>query len=299
MKTSALIRIFVYTFIALVLTGILIWGVGGNHNINFFSFNIGNLFGGTGIGYNDDNYKIGAGEVSTNQVNEIEVNWTAGDVKIIPYIGDGTSSDVIFFTEESGTKLEERYEMRYKVEDGVLKIMFAKPNVKFQGIFKSLDKDLEINVPVGTELSDITIDTVSANIDLDNITVNNQFKLETISGDIDGTLLIADTMEAETVSGDIHWTDATIRTVSAESVSGKINVAFKRIPSDIQMETVSGNMTLGLPENEGFKVEYDKVSGNFDCEFNVQINKDMATYKNGEAKIKFETVSGNMKILAL
>jgi lia operon protein LiaG len=296
MKTSALIRIFVYSFIALVLTGVLIWGIGGNHNLNFFTFNI---FGGSGFSYNDDNYKVGEGEVSNNQVKEIEVNWTAGEVKIVPYIGDGTDSDVITFTEESGTKLEERYEMRYKVEDGVLKIMFAKPNVKFQGIFKSLDKDLVINVPIGTALTDVTIDTISANIDLESITVQNKFDLETISGDIDGALLTADVMDAETVSGKIRWNEADFASVSADTVSGEINGSFLAMPTSIKMETVSGAMTLGLPENDGFNVEYDKVSGNFDCEFNVQVNKDMATYKNGEAKIKLETVSGNMKILAL
>lgn len=296
MKTSALIRIFVYAFIALVLTGVLVWGIGNNHNMNFFSFN---LFGGSGFSYNDDNYKIGNGEVSADQVNEIEINWTAGNVKVTPYVGDAKGSDVISITEESGTQLEEDYEMRYKVEDGVLKIMFAKPNVKFQGIFKSLDKDLVINVPVGTELSDVSIDTVSANIELESISVQNQFNLATVSGNIDGALFIADVMEAETVSGKIRWNEATLRTVSAESVSGEINVAFLTMPTNIQMETVSGAMTLGLPENDGFKVDYDKVSGDFDCEFNVKINKNMAMYKNGVNKISLETVSGNMKILAI
>lgn len=293
MKTSALIRIFVYAFVAIVLTGVLIWGIIGNHNMNFFSFN---LFGSSGMSYNDDHYKIGNGEVAMGQVKEIQVNWTAGNVKIVPYVGDTTGPDTIFFTEESGTELDKDYEMRYKVEDGVLKIMFAKPNVKFQGIFKSLDKDLVIKVPVGTELADVTIDTVSANIDLQSIAVKNQFKLATVSGDIDGALLIADAMDADTVSGEVRWTEAKFGTADIESVSGAINTGFLEMPGDIHMETVSGAIILGLPENDGFKVEYDKVSGGFDCEFDVKIGKGSATYKNGADKIQLETVSGNMKI---
>lgn len=295
MKTSALIRIFVYAFIALVLTGVLVWGIGNNHNMNFFSFN---LFGGSGFSYNDDNYKIGNGEVPRDHVSQIEVNWTAGNVTIAPTVGDA-ATDVITITEESGTQLEEDYELRYKLEDGVLKIMFAKPNVKFQGIFQSLNKDLVIHVPVGTALSDITIDTVSANIDLESITAANQFNLATVSGNIDGTQITADVMEAETVSGKIRWNEASLKTVSAESVSGEINVAYLTMPTNIQMETVSGAMTLGLPENEGFKVDYDSVSGDFDCDFDVKINKNMAMYKNGVNKIDLETVSGNMKITAI
>lgn len=294
MKTSALIRIVVYAFIALVLTGVLVWGIGGNHNMNFFSFN---LFGGSGTHYNDDDYTIGGGEVGKDQVKEIEVSWTSGDVKIVPYIAETTSPDAITFTEDSGTPLEEDYQMRYKVEDGVLKIKFSKPNVKFQGIFKSLDKNLVINVPVGTAFTDITIDTVSANINLESIQAD-RFQLETVSGDINSAKVIADSMDAETVSGEIRWTEAKFGTVTAESVSGEINTSFLTMPSDISMDTVSGAMTLGFPENEGFQVDYDKVSGDFDCEFNVQISKNMAMYKNGASKINLETVSGNMKIYA-
>jgi len=294
MKTSAIIRISLYSLIVLVLTGFLIWGIGGKHNMNFFSFN---LFGASGLNYNDKDYTIGEGEVIASKVDEVQVNWTSGTVKVVPYVADTTGQDAIFFTEESGTPLEADYEMRYKVEDGVLKIMFAKPNVKFIGIFKSLDKDLTINVPVGTKLSDVTIETVSANIDLESIQAD-RFDLATVSGDIDSTLLIGNSMNAETVSGEIQWVDAKLGTAVAETVSGEINTNFASMPTDIQMDTVSGGMTIGLPENDGFKVDYDKVSGNFDCEFNVKINKNSAIYKNGQNKIKLETVSGNMRILA-
>lgn len=295
MKTSALIRIFLYTFIAIVLVGVLIWGIAGNHNANFFSFN---LFGASGMGYNDKGYTVGDGSATRADVSKIQVNWTAGDVKIVPYIGDTTGRDEIFFSEESGTPLEADYKMRYKVEDGVLKIMFAKPNVKFKGIFKSLDKELTINVPTGTTFSEVNIDTVSANIDLESIQAT-RFGLATVSGDLNGAMLIGDAMDMETVSGDVQWTEAQLGAVAMESVSGRINTRFTSMPTDIHMETVSGEMTIGLPENDGFKVDYDKVSGNFDCEFNVKINKNMALYKDGGSKITLETVSGDMIILKI
>lgn len=295
MKTSALIRIFVYAFIAIVLTGVLVWGIGGNHNMNFLSFN---LFGSSGMNYDDGEYQIGDGEAAVEDVNEIQVNWTAGNVKVVPYEADTTGSDVIFFTEESGTQLDEDYEMRYKVEDGVLKIMFAKSNVKFTGVFQSLNKDLTINVPLSAELTDVSIETVSADINLQSTTAD-RIELDTVSGDVDGTLLVASEMDTETVSGEVNWTQSDFGTVDVESVSGAIDTGFTTMPSDIHMETVSGAMTLRLPENDGFKVDYDKVSGDFDCEFNVKINKNMAMYKSGANKIQLETVSGNMKILKI
>ena len=295
MKTSAMIRIILYAFIALLLTGVLLWGIGGNHNMNFFSFN---LFGNSGLNYNDSDYTIGDGEVDKNDVDSIQVDWLAGNVTVVPYEESNTNSDVVTFSEESNTQLDEDYEMRYKVEDGVLKIMFAKSNVKFIGIFKSLNKDLTIQLPADMTLSDVTIDTVSANINIENIKAGNQIDLETVSGNIEGANITANNIDAETVSGKIRWTDGSFQSVDAESVSGAINASFATMPSDIKVETVSGSMTLGLPENEGFKVDYDKVSGDFDCEFNVKINKNMAMYKNGVNKIKMNTVSGDMNILA-
>lgn len=290
-----MIRIILYAFIALLLTGVLLWGIGGNHNMNFFSFN---LFGNSGLTYNDGDYMVGDGEVDKNDVDSIQVDWLAGNVTVVPYEEGNTNSDVVTFSEESNTQLDEDYEMRYKVEDGVLKIMFAKSNVKFIGIFKSLNKDLTIQLPADITLSDVTIDTVSANINIENIKASNQFDLETVSGNIEGANITANNIDAETVSGKIRWTDGSFQSVDAESVSGAINASFAAMPSDIKVETVSGSMTLGLPENEGFKVDYDKVSGDFDCEFNVKINKNMAMYKNGVNKIKMNTVSGDMNILA-
>jgi lia operon protein LiaG len=188
--------------------------------------------------------------------------------------------------------------MRYKVEDGVLKIQFAKSNLKLKGIFKSLNKDLTINIPVGMALANVKIDTVSANIDMESTTAD-RFDLVTVSGDINGAMLKGNSMDAENVSGEIRWTDGTFRTVTGNSVSGDINTTFAAMPSDITMETVSGGMTLGLPKNDGFTVDYDKVSGDFNCAFSVQMDKNSAIYKSGINKIKLETVSGDMKILAL
>jgi DUF4097 and DUF4098 domain-containing protein YvlB len=298
MKTSALIRIFVYAFIALALTGVLVWGVNGTHSLNFFSFN---FLGGSGFNYNDDNYKIGEGEISKDQVKELEVNWTAGDVKVNVFNPEITGTNEISISEESDTPLDEDYEMRYKVEDGVLKIMFAKPKVKFQGIFKSLDKELTINIPINHELTDVVIDTVSADIQIDSLSLPYQINLATVSGDINTNRVDADSMYAETVSGKIRCTEAIFGSTHMESVSGEIYATYLGgAPDSVSIETVSGSITLGFPKStEGFKVEYDRVSGNFDCEFDVKINKNMAMYKNGENKISLETVSGNMKILAL
>jgi len=133
---------------------------------------------------------------------------------------------------------------------------------------------------------------------MESITAD-RFNLVTVSGNIDGAMLNGNSINAETVSAEIRWTDGKFQTVTGNTVSGGINTTFATMPSDIDMETVSGDMIVGLPKNDGFTVNYDKVSGDFNCAFSVQMDKNSATYKNGKNKIKLDTVSGDMRILAL
>ncbi len=290
MRTSAIIRIFVYAFIAMVLTGVLIWGIGGNHNLNFLSFN---LFGGNGTSYNDKDYTVGGGTVSPSDVSDLQIDWTSGAVNVVPYSGDS-----IIIEEDSDTSLDSDYQMRYKVDDGVLNIKFAKSKVKLQGIFKNMSKELTVKVPEKFMFDEVEIDSVSAQIIMNQINCGST-DVSTVSGNIVLEKLSTNQFDGETVSGKMDCKGGSMDDVTMETVSGKIEMAFQTMPSEMDLESVSGSITLGFPKNKGFQVDYDKVSGDFDCQFNVTINKSMATYKNGSCKIDMETVSGDMNILAI
>jgi DUF4097 and DUF4098 domain-containing protein YvlB len=290
MRTSAIIRVFVYAFIAMVLTGVLICGIGGNHSLNFLSFSI---FDGNGTSYNDKDYTVGGGTVSPSDVSDLQIDWTSGTVKVVPYSGDS-----IIIEEDSDTSLDSDYQMRYKVDDGVLNIKFAKSKVKLKGIFKNMSKELTVKVPEKFMFDEVEIDSVSAQIMMDQINCGST-DCSTVSGNIVLEKVSTNQFDGETVSGKMDCKGGSMDDVTMETVSGKIEMAFQTMPSEMDLESVSGDITLGFPENKGFQVDYDKVSGDFDCQFNVTINKSMATYKNGSCKIDMETVSGDMNILAI
>lgn len=290
MRTSATIRIIVYAFVALMLTGVLIWGIRGD---NMGYLDLSTLFGNHGSSYNDKDYKIGGGEVATSNLTEMEVNWTAGSVNIEPYDGD-----TISLSEKNEASLDADHQLRYKVEDGKLTVQFAKPKVSLTGIFKNLNKDLTVKVPKNFRFNEASLDAVSANLEMKGIDAD-ELNLSTVSGDALLEGVSSGQFDGESVSGDMDFRDCSLNLTTMETVSGQVKMSFDAMPTDVDIESVSGDMTLRFPKNEGFAVDYDKVSGSFDCQFNVAIAKNTAVYKNGQSKIHLETVSGDMNILAL
>ena len=69
------------------------------------------------------------------------------------------------------------------------------------------------------------------------------------------------------------------------------------VEKNVDIGTVSGGITLGLPENDGFNARYSSVSGRFNSEFPVEMSGKHGIYKNGDIEISLGTVSGGIKIV--
>ena len=55
--------------------------------------------------------------------------------------------------------------------------------------------------------------------------------------------------------------------VETDTVSGNTELRFEGCPGDIEADSVSGKVSLYLPGNMGFELDYDSVSGDLDCDF--------------------------------
>ena len=293
MKTSAIIRIAIYAFIAILLTGILAWGIRGDGLFGGIPFN-GIVIGGNNyMSYDDNNYNIGGGNIDAAGIDQVQVDWIAGNVNVRP-----TDGNQIVLTETSSKDLSEKYQVHWLVQDGALKVKFAESRVHFTGIFKSLNKELTLEIPRDLALSLLDVETVSGGVNVGEITADT-VDLETVSGSINANGAAMSDFSAETVSGAIKGSVSPTGNASMESVSGRIDLAFGLMPRNIDAETVSGAIALALPENDGFRVDYEKVSGNFNCDFEVKLLKNAAIYKNGQNRINLSSVSGNLNITML
>lgn len=107
----------------------------------------------------------------------------------------------------------------------------------------------------------------------------------------------------KTVSGNIE-ADAVTGDVDAHSVSGGVALTFTKMPGSIAVETVSGDIRLGMPANTGFKLDAHSVSGSVTCDFPITLTNSQGggghnlagTVGSGKGAVTARTVSGKIGI---
>lgn len=255
MKSSTIVRIVLWSLVAVILTGILAWGIGFKSGFGWPWH-----FGGDGSGYTS-----GEASFDASEIDEVQVEWVSG--KLI--IEEGTQ---ISFREEASHSLDEDEQVSYRVDGRKLIIREYRRSVWFGS---TPSKDLYLTLP--QELRKLDLEVVSA-----DVTMTGKFTL--------------DELDMEGVSGRWQVSEVSCRTVDIESVSGNFEVTIGEMPDKIDMDTVSGDLVLYLPENEGFTAEVDGVSGDLSSEFATVSEKKRQIYGNGRTEIDGDTVSGDIEI---
>ena len=297
MRTSAWIRLVVWSVALVALVGIFVLALcyPGLFPGQFFRF----ITGGS-ISYEDSElYTVGSGAVQAYGIKEIEINWTAGNVRIEAAEGREITM------EEQGAETA-RDEMRYLLRDGKLIIQYSAPRRGFD-FWRAGEKQLVVKVPqtlVAVGLEKFTVNAGSAWVYVDGVGAQDTkisfvsghveladmqcgvLSLDGVSGAVSGMELYADTLGVDTVSGGVTL-GGVFGQVAFDGVSGGMELDCNiRCPDSIVAESVSGDLLLRLPENQGFTVRHDSVSGNFQCEFPVLGDKDEAVYNDGGAEVR-------------
>lgn len=324
MKTAGIIRIIVGLVIAVLLTAILVVLLTGNNLFARAGLDNGWVDRFTGrTSYSSANGNGNDGAIIVSQearvpaanIKKIKIDWVAGNVTL--RVG---SSDEIVFSESTYRGLTESQKMRYTISNsGVLEIRFREDIDNIFG-WLSLDanmpeKKLTMEVPASllAQLDELNIDSVSANIDLSGV-YGVKTKLSTVSGDVECTDITTDELHVSTTSGaitcensvapklKINNVSGTIRVegefsdVDAETVSGDITLGLAIVPDRIAVESVSGNITVSLPESASFTAQLDTVSGSLMCALPGTFGEDKVVVGDGKANYHFSTVSGNLNI---
>lgn len=313
MKTSAIIRIVVWGFVAVIILAVLIAGFTGsllrNVTWNFPGFGFMNNSMYSAQYEHDDRYMAGNGSVSAAEITNIEIEWIEGAVTVIP-----TDTDVITFSETSRYELEERYKLHYYVNNGKLSIQYCASRLPLN-IRRLYGKALTVTIPRELYLEAIQVQAVSAKVEVDAVSAESidieavsgalsltnltarTIKVEAISGHMTLEGLTADSLQVSGVSGGTRIERSKLANVSCELVSGSIYIEPGADVRDVNAETVSGSIRLVLPEHSGFTARFSEVSGNFRCDFPVEMKgKHMAVYNGGGAEFQFTSISGAIHI---
>lgn len=223
----------------------------------------------------------------------LDIDWITGDVKVRL-----TNNGTITVEEMVSDNGYDAHPMVVTDDSGILKIRYA--DKAWMNAIDPPQKALTVYLPreVAENLTEVSFSSVSADFDVDPLTVREKFAFSSVSGDLKTDAITAENVNAEvsTVSGKIELDGSFLR-VTGESTSGKIEVKLRNCPEKLNIVTVGGDVELELPDSTNFWLGYDTVSGEIDCE--VPVQRDGEHYYRGLSMgcdISISTTSGDLKI---
>lgn len=287
MKTNAIIRIILYSLAILVLLGILLAGLGVGMYIVDFDNSV-----------TDTRHNASIGEKGTithfdaDEIRELEIEWVAGTITITP----AGNTDQIHISESSVS--DTKYQMVCKQSGDKITVEFSEEN--FSGFGKSINenitKDLEILVPADWICKELDIDAASASLLVSDMVIT-KVDFDGASGICRFENCLVEEIDLDTASGDIIFS-GTLDTLDVDAMSANCRVEVSNIPSRIDVDSMSGDLDLTLPEFCGFTVSLDTMSGGFSTDFKVStaIDKKAIVHGDGACRIQVNAMSGDVAI---
>ena len=277
MKRNAIFRMILFGFLTVVLVGILISGIAlKQYQVT-----------GVVVRESADVLAVGGYSSPAKEVDRLKIAWAAGKIVIVP-----TDQDDITVTEEllGGDKT-----MVLKKDGSTLYVEYCEDNISLSfGSNNNLKKNLYISVPQDWDCKELEIDAASATVQVENLTIE-EVESSTASGTHIFTNCQVGTLKMETVSGDLNFT-GTLEKLDFNGVSAQLDLALTNAPTSIELDSVSGDLNLSLPESCGFTVDKDTVSGRFSSELPTTEQNGKIVYADGHCEIEVEGVSASVHI---
>lgn len=307
-RNLKIIRIAMWSLVALGLTAILILGITNSNGISGV-FNFTNIIDSNIAVQKDENLEI-------NGVNKIVINFSSSDI-----IVKATDEENMRIIQKSTKTLKD--DEKFQVIQGNNQITIEKGkfgNLSNTWSFGNLQEVVEVYLPKDYN-SDLDIKTSSGDIKLDsdmilsNINVSassgdiaSKYNLDakginivTSSGDINIETLTTSTYKIKATSGDIKINSLT-GSGKVDTSSGDIKLQYKDIEEYSEVTATSGDVKLTIQKGISFEFKGKCSSG--DINSNLDLNyKDEdhheATAKIGNGpykKITVNTSSGDINI---
>lgn len=284
MKASAIVRIILWLLVAAMLTGLLASVILIRSGMDF----LGGFISPATKYANEKAYTVGGGLVS-ERIDALEINWVDGSITVESYDGDKV--------EIAEDDISNRDDMlRYRVADGKLIIQYRKSGGSLLKNWR-LKKDITVRIPsdMVPDFMELEISSVSARIDVSDISAYNSVTINNVSGKVNLNHVGANWLEVNTVSGDVK-ADGRFYHINTDSVSGNVSVVTSEAPKDIECDSVSGDVTVSMPDNSGFEVNFDAVSGDLNSDFDLVKRGSRYIYGDGRAEYEFDSVSGDFTL---
>ena len=230
------------------------------------------------------------GSADPAAIREIKIDWISGSVTVEP----GDVQEITFL--ESGNGID-KYKMVWKQSGDELVIQYSKDSstAGFGLHFGDGSKDLTVTVPRGWVCNSLELDTASADLTVRDVIIR-EMEIDSASGTAKFENCTVSSLDVDTASGDVTFTGS-LNELDFEAASASFTGVLENVPDQVKMDSMSGDLTLTLPEDAGFTVSLDAMSSDFSSDFpTVKKNKSYVC-GDGHCKIEVSTMSGDVAIL--
>lgn len=276
MKTNIVVRIVIYSIVLFLLIGILAAGIG----MKLFTFR-------SHTETTVMSTEIGNVSVPTAQLDTIQVDWAAGNIHVLPDSNTEEIQITQFSTDTSANP------MAVDTSGSKLIIRFSDKDIHF-GINSLPKKDLEIRIPAYWSCEKLSFDTAACDVSIENMNVS-EVELNAASGNFMFADCNVEKLEADCASADIRY-NGTLKKFDFDSHSGSAEMTLWNNPTEINMNAMSGDLTLNLPSDCGFNLETDTISGKVNCDFPFTKHNNWYVVGDGSCKITVDGASCKMTI---
>ena len=161
-------------------------------------------------------------------------------------------------------------------------------------LFRSHSKNLVIQVPREWQCDSLEIDAASASLEINDLTIR-EMEFDGASGTCIFHNCTVETLELDTASGDVRFT-GTLTQLDCDSASANILLELNNVPKSIDLDTASGDLCVVLPEDAGFTVNMETMSGNFKSDFTTTNRNGSYVAGNGRCRIDVDAMSGDVTV---
>lgn len=293
MKNNAIVRIVIWSIVILLLLGLLISAIGAFAYTN----NLLNYSRNDTVELQEDNsgnHVLPSGTeitVSADEIRDLNIEWVAGTIEIRP---DDVENITFSETEVSDSK----YALVWKQKGSDLSIQFCKDStIDFSfGITVNnvVEKDLTITVPRDWICDSLDIDAASTNLIVSDLTIR-EVDFDGASSTYEFENCIVDSFDMDGASCDMDFS-GTLYELDFDGASGSIRAVLNNIPSRIDMDGMSSDLDITLPENAGFTVSMSAMSSDFSSDFETVSKNGNYVCGDGRCRINVDAMSGDVTI---
>lgn len=275
MRTNAIIRIIACSLGIVILTGLLLTGLGVR------------MFMTTGSSHE---ITQSAQVVTTDPANirNIKIEWAAGSITLEPVTG---LEEIRFYESE----VEEQHRMVCKVSGDTLNIQYGKSTGSLISFGTStVSKQLIIHVPAGWVCKELSIDAAAADVEIRDMTIG-ELDFDGASGTCILDNCTVTELDVDAASGDLTFSGS-LDTLDFDGASADCKLVLTTCPSHISLDSMSGQLDITLPSDCGFTANTDGLTCSFSTDFQTTSQGRSYLHGDGSCRIEIEALSGSVSI---